>query len=135
MPGSGHGMPLFVSILAPFILRKKDVSDFEQKKAVSRVNNFPAIAILSSKEDNAYSWVKSGELLEKLLLSIHAEKMAASIMIAPIEVAHTREELQAIVNLHDQKMQGLIPQTFLGFGFPAKTSPHSPRKKLSEVII
>jgi len=135
MPGSGHGMSLALSLIAPFVLRYKDVSDFEQSKAVKRVNNFPAICVISSEDDSALSWIKSGELLERLLLGICANKMSASIMAAPIEVKSEREKLREIIGAQNKEARSLFPQVFIGFGFSAKTSPHSPRKKPEQVFI
>ena len=135
MPGSGHGMSLALSLIAPFVLRHKDVSDFEQSKAVKRVNNFPAVCIISSENDNALSWIKSGELLERLLLGICANKMSASIMAAPIEAEGEREKLQAIIGTQNKKARSSFPQAFIGFGFSTKTFPHSPRRKLEQVLV
>lgn len=134
MPGSGHNMPLGVSLIAPFILRHKDVSDFEQARAVKRVINFPAVCIISSREDNALEWIKSGELLERILLAITAAQMSASLMAAPIEVQPEREKLQRAIAEQNDEMKELFPQVFLGFGFSSIVAPHSPRRKLNDTL-
>jgi len=128
MPGSGHGMKLAISILAPFILRHVDVSKKEQEKTIKRVQNFPAIGVISSDTDNALSWIKSGELLQELLLSLQAEDMGASIMAAPVEDTPSREKLQTYTS-------AAFPQIFFGFGYRTKSFPHSPRRPLEEVLI
>lgn len=134
MPGEGHGMSLLLSIIAPFVLRFIDVSDVEEKKAMRRVRGFPALCILHSRNDNAFLWVKTGEILEKFLLSIYASGMAASIMVAGIEAHEARIKMwEFLVRTHGNK-EKFRPQMFFGFGFPEKSAPHSPRRPLSEVL-
>ena len=135
MPGEGHEMPLPISFLAPFILRFIDVSDVEQKKAIRRINNFPVVGILSTQEDDVLSWIKTGLALQRVLLDITASNMAASIMVAAIEDASAREKLTKFLRNGVEGTQGqLYPQIFFGFGYPTKSSPHSPRRSIKNVL-
>jgi hypothetical protein len=132
MPGSGHGMSLPVSIAAPFILRFIDVSKVEQRKAVRRVNGFPAVAIISSRNNTAQSWVGTGELLQRALLRITAAGMAANIMVAGIESDAARAKLAKFVE--QEEGESLLPQVFWGFGKPYKKAPRSPRRNINAVL-
>lgn len=134
MPGFGHEMSLPVSILAPFILRWIDVSEVEKKKAMARVRNFPATCLIVSSKDHARAWVKTGELLERLLLALHTQGMAASIMAAIIEDAPSRKSLEDLISSGHEAMRGWLPQAFFGFGFPLKSVLHSPRRPLEAVL-
>ncbi len=127
MPGNGHGMKLITSILAPFILRLIDVSAVEKKKAIRRVRNFPAIGLISTPIDSPRMWIAAGEYLERILIYLYSQNIAASIMIAPVEHMESRNELK--------KFTEFLPQIFFGFGYAEKTYPHSPRRKLAEIFI
>lgn len=132
MPGSGHGMKLIISLLAPMILRHIDVSQKEKKRIMQRVINFPAIAIISSIKDTALQWIQSGRYLERMLIEISAHGMDGSIIAAPIEDKEGRIALQRIVN--KQTQANMLPQAFFGFGFSKKLFPHSPRRLIEEAL-
>ena len=129
MPGNGHKMNLFTSILAPHILRNIDVSEVEKQKAVKRVLNFPALGIISSKEDNAINFIYAGEVFEKITLAVKLCEMDTAIMVAIIEDAESRMKLQKILNI------SYLPQMFFGFGYAEKPAPKSPRRKLKKFLL
>lgn len=131
MPGYTHNMSLIKSFIAPFILRLIDVSSVEKKKAITRVNNFPVLGIIGTADDNAYAWVKTGEALQQALLTAYANDAAASIMAAIVESRMARAELAQILGWENK----ILPQIFFGFGYAAKQTPHSPRRKLSDLLI
>lgn len=133
MPGSGHNMPLLKSLVAPFVLRFIDVSKKEKEKALKRVPNFPAVGIITTRNDNAHAWEQAGELLQRALLAIEAGGMGAAIMAAIIESAEARDALQKM--LPRDGGGASLPQIFFGFGFPRDKAPHSPRRDISEVVI
>lgn len=134
MPGSGHGMSCVVSLLAPFILRIINVSNRERDKAYGRVLKFPAIAVIGSSSDNKTGWIKSGETLERLLVLLSAEGLAASLMASPIESLSARAKLKEYVQ---QKLGYTVfmPQMLIGFGYPMKKAPHSPRRNVKSFIL
>ena len=129
MPGSGHGMPLLVSFIAPFILRHIDVSKVEAIKERKRIMNFPAVSIISSKENNQSGWLKVGELLEMVLLAANSKGIDSAIRVASIENPAARDKLKDMLNLTD-----FSPQMLFGLGYAVKTAPHSPRRKLEELL-
>lgn len=133
MPGFTHGLSFLKTFLAPFVLKHKDVSEVEKRKIIKRVMNFPTVCIISSKQDNALSWVQSGEILERILVHAYAQDLGASIVAAPIEDRDAREELKKIAA--EKSEQNVYPQVFFGFGYPQKRFPFSPRRKLEEVLI
>lgn len=129
MPGDGHNMNLFTSIIAPYVLRNIDVSEVEKQKAKKRILNFPALGIIGSKEDSVLNWIYAGELFQNLILAIKSNKMDIAIMVAIIEDSESRSELQKTLN------SSFLPQMFFGFGYAEKPAPKSPRRKLEEFII
>lgn len=129
MPGNGHKMNLFTSIIAPHALRNIDVSDVEREKAIKRVLNFPALAVINSKEDNILNFIYAGEVLENLSLSIKSRAMDIAIMVAIIEDKESRKNLQNILKTD------FLPQMFFGFGFAERPAPKSPRRDLKEFLI
>lgn len=128
MPGNGHRMNLFTSIIAPHILRNIDVSDVEREKAIKRVLNFPAVGVISSKEDNPLNFIYAGEILEKLALAIKSAGMDMSIMVAIIEDKESRVKLQNVLR------SPFLPQMFFGFGYAEHPAPKSPRRDLKEFL-
>lgn len=129
MPGNGHRMNLFTSIIAPHILRNIDVSDVEREKAIKRVLNFPAVGIISSKEDNPLNFIYAGEILEKLALAIKSAGMDMSIMVAIIEDKESRAKLKNVLN------SPFLPQMFFGFGYVERPAPKSPRRNLQDFLL
>lgn len=129
MPGNGHRMNLFTSIIAPYILRNIDVSDVEREKAIKRVLNFPALGIISSKEDNAINFIYTGEILEKLALAIKSRGMDIAIMVAIIEDKESRAKLKNVLN------SPFLPQMFFGFGYAEHLAPKSPRRDLKDFLL
>lgn len=129
MPGDGHNMNLFTSIIAPYVLRNIDVSEVEKQKAKRRVLNFPALGIIGSKEDNVLNWIYAGELFQNLILAVKSNKMDIAIMVAIIEDPESRSKLQKTLNFPH------LPQMFFGFGYAEKPAPKSPRRKLEEFLL
>lgn len=129
MPGNGHCMPLLVSCVAPLILRTIDVSKVEAKKERARLLNFPTVAIISSEENNPVNWLKTGELLEKVLLAAQSKGIDSAIRVASIEFPESREKLKRALGQTD-----FIPQMLFGLGYAEKEAPHSPRRNIKEVI-
>ena len=130
MPGNGHGMPLLVSVAAPFILRHVDVSEVEAKKEKMRILNFPAVGVISSAQNNPENWLKTGELLEMVLLAAQSKGIDSAIRVASIENFQAREELKNALNLGN-----FTPQMLFGLGYAEKPAPHSPRRALKDAII
>ncbi len=132
MPGYGHEMSIFVSLIAPWILRLIDVSRVEQKKAIRRVKNFPILCFITAAEDTPEVWVRAGRLMERILLFIYARGMAASIMVAGVESKRENERIRAM--LLDRMGDKGTPQTFLGFGYPERAIKYSARRPINDVV-
>ena len=130
MPGSGHGMPLIVSFVAPHILRHVDVSKVEAKKERKRIMNFPAVGVISSKGNHPQQWLKVGELLEMILLAAQSNSIDSAIRVASIEDQIARNELKQALGLHDFE-----PQILFGLGYAEKPAPHSPRRRIENYIL
>ena len=127
MPGFGHGLSLFVSIIAPYIVRNIDVSNKEREKIIRKVQGFPAVCVITSSKDTPHDWVLVGSLLERALITLTARGMSASIIAAPIESNTARERLRSMIHTDS------LPQIVFGFGAPASSVPHSPRRGVSAI--
>ncbi|MBI2042534.1 MAG: nitroreductase family protein [Candidatus Nealsonbacteria bacterium] len=130
MPGSGHGMSLLVSCIAPHILRHVDVSKVEAKKERKRIMNFPAVVVISSRGNHRQQWLKVGELLEMILLAAQSKSIDSAIRVASIEDQIAREELRQALGLRNFE-----PQMLFGLGYAEKTAPHSPRRRIEDYIL
>ena len=130
MPGNGHGMSLIVSFIAPFILQRINVSEVEAKKEKMRIMNFPAVGIISSTQNNQIGWLKTGELLQLILLAAHSMGIDSAIRVASIENPEARQKLRIALNLADSS-----PQMLFGLGYGERSAPRSPRRKLEDMIM
>lgn len=129
MPGNGHNMSLFISLFAPHILRNINVSRVEAKKERRKIRNLPVIGIISSRENNPLLWIKTGELLEKILFCAASKNIDFVIRVASIEVPEAREKLKQALNID------FMPQILFGLGYAGKEAPLSPRRPLEDFII
>lgn len=128
MPGNGHNMSLIISLLAPHILRNINVSKVEAKKERRKILNMAAVGIISSKENNPLAWIKTGELLEKILLSAALKGIDCVIRVASIEEPEARKKLRQTLNID------FMPQMLFGLGYAEKKAPLSPRRPVEDFL-
>lgn len=134
MPGSGHEMSTLISLIAPWALRFINVSPVEKVRAKKRVNGFPAVGIIGTRNDNPIDWIKTGILLENLWLLLESKHYSINIMAAGIESSVARKKIAKIFNADSTVGETYLPQIFFGFGKPDHTTPHSPRRNLQKLI-
>ncbi|HID43988.1 MAG TPA: hypothetical protein EYP30_09520 [Archaeoglobaceae archaeon] len=127
MPAFAFGIPSIASLFAPFFFRNFNVSKSQAKKDEKLANN-AVIGILSSAEDNIFSWVKVGIVFEKLILMATKLNLSIALFNQPVEVPELRNELQALLEITE------FPQLLFRMGY-AKLAKHTPRRKLEGVIV
>jgi hypothetical protein len=132
MPGYSHGMSLFVSLAAPFIVKHIDVSEVEKKKAFNRVMGFPAFAVLGTQSDDPVSWLETGIVLQRVLALLSSRGIQASIMAATIEDTVIRKSVQKYIIKKTQKKT--FPQIFFGFGRPIALAKQTPRLNINDIF-
>ena len=130
MPGYAFGIPSIMSLLGPFFIRTFDISKSQAEKDEELANN-AVIGILSSEGDEKLSWVKTGIVFEKIMLTATKLGLSIAFLNQPIEVPELRRELQNLLKMAE------LPQLLFRIGYAkAKTkTKHTPRRELEEVVV
>ena len=130
MSGKGFGMPDILSPVGRFVIRTFDlgggVAASDQKKILSAS---PALAVLSSTNDDPESWVNTGRALARVLLALTTKGYTASYLNQPIEIDTLRPKLAAATGVTG------YPQILLRVGRSTNKIEPSVRRKLSDVIV
>jgi hypothetical protein len=87
----------------------------------------PTIALLYSRGDDREQWVRTGQALERTLLTSSVRGLASTLMTQPIEIPRLRELLTISAT-------GAVAQVVLRFGYGPPSAP-SPRRALPSVLL
>jgi nitroreductase len=98
-----------------------------RRRRVERFEPKPTIAVLSTSSDGPEAWLRSGQALERVLLTATVRGLATTPMTQPVEIGGLRALLCG--NAADRVAQAIVR---IGYG-PA-SSP-SPRRPLDEVLM
>jgi hypothetical protein len=127
MPLYTFGVPDAISLGFPAAFREFDLSDAVIYRDKGLVNGSAAMAVLSSEKDDKPAWVKSGIMLERLMLKATRYDVRLSFFSQPIGIPELREELRVMTkNGHPLLLFSL------GYAQPVK---HTPRRRLQDVLI
>jgi nitroreductase len=88
----------------------------------------PLLAVIGTTGDWPADQVQAGQVLQRVLLTATDLGLAASMFSQPIEVPGIRAQLGRALT------RQAIPQMLLRFGY-ATSTPHSPRRPVSEVLV
>ncbi len=95
--------------------------------AETRSSRNQCLLLLGTNGDDANSWLRAGEALERVLLEVTRHGFAASPLTQVIEVPATRQALRSELGL------SMYPHVLLRVG-RAPLTPSSPRRRLIEVL-
>ena len=87
----------------------------------------PTIALLYSRGDDREQWVRTGQALERALLTASVRGLASTLMTQPIEIPRLRDVLTISAT-------GAVAQVVLRFGYGPPSAP-SPRRPLQSVLM
>jgi hypothetical protein len=87
-----------------------------------------AVVIAASADDKA-TWVRTGQVYERLALQLTALNIKSAFLNQPIEVAALRSQFQSALGLGS-----LLPQLLVRFGYAAPM-PRSLRRPVEQVIL
>jgi hypothetical protein len=111
---------MFVSATKP-----QQQADADAKKLRSSAG---AILIASALDDKT-SWVRTGQVYERLALELTSLDIKSAFLNQPIEVASLRNQFQRAM-----KLENNLPQLLLRFG-RAQALPFSMRRPLEQVLV
>lgn len=129
MSGEGFGMPDVLSSVGSLVIRTFDIG-----KGVAAgdrdkiVEGSPTLAVFSSIDDSAHSWLQTGRALSRVLLTLAANGVTSSYLNPPVELAALRPRLQTMIGARG------VPQLLLRFGYGPSPSP-TVRRAVDQVIV
>ena len=89
----------------------------------------PGAVVLASQSDDKASWVRTGQVYERLALTMTSLDIKSAFLNQPIEIATLRSQFQTALGLGAAQ-----PQLLLRIGY-AQTMPRSLRRPLEQVLI
>ena len=129
MPGFGLGFPTPISYIAPYLLKKFNMSTLSNKKDESILKTTPYFFVISTKYDNPENWIKAGRIYERIALTAMAEGISTAVWGAPIQIKEYYKEIQEVLHIDYR------PQVFFRVGYPQKdVIQHSPRLSIQDVL-
>ncbi|MGZ5475931.1 MAG: Acg family FMN-binding oxidoreductase [Thermoanaerobaculia bacterium] len=108
-------------------LRKMNVGDSRGRRDRELITSAAAL-ILVSADDDRVSLIRTGEIVERLLLTVTGHGLQYSFLNQPIEVGDLRRKVQ------DLALTQLPPQLLLRIGHAKETTRPAPRRPVESVI-
>lgn len=128
MPMFGFGMPLVLSLAAPFILKRFNMNKLSRKQDEKLLKEHtPMMAVISTKEDDHKAWMRVGQVYERIALEAERDGIKTAPMAAAVQIGEFYRDLQRVLDTSWR------PQMFFRIGYAQKTTAHSPRLALDEV--
>ena len=87
-----------------------------------------AVVVTSATEDKS-AWVRTGQVYERLALTMTSLNIKSAFLNQPIEVADVRRQFQSALGLGNA-----LPQLLLRFGY-ADPMPRSLRRPIEQVLV
>lgn len=97
------------------------------RRAVATFEREPVIAVLHSRADRPDEWLRTGEALERTLLTACVRGLASTLMTQPVEVPSLRAML-------DDAENGMRAQAIIRFGYGPAGAP-TPRRPVEDVLV
>ena len=94
-----------------------------------KLRSSPGAVLVASEADDKSTWVRTGQVYERLALKMTALNIKSAFLNQPIEVASLRSQFQTAMG-----MGTTLPQLLVRFGYAA-TLPRSLRRPVEQVII
>lgn len=89
----------------------------------------PTAVVIASESDDKASWVRTGQVYERLALTTTSLNIKSAFLNQPIEVTELRSQFQSAAGLGDS-----LPQLLVRFGY-ADSMPRSLRRPVDAVLL
>ncbi len=122
------GAPNLPKPITEFFVKLALNAKSQNKTDLKNINSSSHLLLLTSQENNIASWIETGRILQRLLLTLTQNNIAVAYLNQPCEERKLSTEMQTILPINGQ-----IPQILLRIGY-AEPMPYSKRKAISEVI-
>jgi hypothetical protein len=128
IPADAYPSGSLLSVASPHVIRTFDVGGGEAATNRDIAVYSPVLAVLGMDTDGAAAWLATGQALARILLRARREKVYASFLNQPIEVASLRPKLRLAIGRQGH------PQLILRMGYgPAVKA--TPRRSVEDVLI
>jgi hypothetical protein len=127
LPGYSFGYSDFESYLGKFIFGTFDMSSSRARVETANIIASPAVAVLSTDNDDKLTWIKAGMLFETLFLKATSLNVMFDLFSQPVAIPDLRQEMSQMLNAK-------YPQLLIRMGY-AQPSRHTPRRLVDEVLI
>lgn len=95
----------------------------------AKLRSSPAAVVVASEADDRVSWVRTGQVYERLALQMTSMDIKSAFLNQPIEVSDIRKQFQSAIGLGN-----FLPQLIVRFGY-AEAMPKSLRRPAEQVLI
>ena len=128
LPVHDLGIKDWMSFAGPALIRTFDRGGGQAARDREVATHSPVLAVLWTPEDDAATWLNTGQALQSLLLHARSENLWASFLNQPIEVPELRAQLASMLGLAG------YPQILLRLGYGEEASP-TPRRTVRDVLV
>jgi hypothetical protein len=94
-----------------------------------KLRSSPGVVVVTSESDDKAAWVRTGQVYERLALTMTALNIRSAFLNQPIEVAAVRGQFQGALGLG-----AAIPQLLVRIGY-ADALPRSLRRPVEQVLV
>ena len=117
------------SLIAAALIRLIDIGPLKAKNDQKKMIDSPVVAVVSSRQDDPKSWLKSGEIFERIQVSAAGSGIASAVLAAAIEEGDLYKKVQKVLGTDFR------PQMIFRLGYPGKQSLHAPRVPVEKLIV
>jgi len=129
IPTRDLGVKDWLSFAGPAMVRTFDRGGGHAARDRDIALHSPALAVLSTTQDEPRSWLQAGQALQSVLLRARAEEVWASFLNQPIEVPDLRAQLA------ERFQTPGYPQVLLRLGYGTEPASPTPRRDVREMLI
>jgi hypothetical protein len=129
MPCFGMNIPTPISYLAPYLIKFLNMNKLSKKKDLDLLKKqTPPFVIISTKNDEPNSWIKTGMIYEEIALMAQKNNINTAMLASAIQIKDYYKDLQKTLKTNFR------PQAFFRLGYAIKETPHSPRLPADKII-
>ena len=125
--GDAFGIPGPVSALGPWMMRRFDLGPAQAAHDRDLAQRASGLIVVTAHDDRV-SLLKTGEMLERLLLELTRLQISYSFLNQPIEVDELRSELWSMIRTSRP------PQLLLRIGYAREAVRPMPRRPVDAVV-
>lgn len=101
IPGYALRMPFLISFILPTVVKFFNIGKVLAKLNYRSLSSVPLVTVITAKENNPIAWLKTGRLVERLMLEFNIREMQTSIFMASLEMGDLYKKVQKMVNTEE----------------------------------